>query len=262
MTIGGANEYSVLIAPSCGLGQQLETAGLRVLSWPSLQIQPPKTFAPLDEAIENLFGYDWIMFVSPEGVRFFLQRLTHLGHEVSVLDALRVGAISEETAMVFDHAAVHIDVVANRTDPAAVINQLANYAGADSLDRLNLLLPQAAIGRDYLKPHLEGRGARADVAVAYQTVASEDLTRLTGLQSMLLTGSIDAVAFSSADEVGELARVFDTASLSTLLEKAWVLTADESTTKAASLLNIPKPVEMRESSAPVIAALLSERLGR
>ena len=165
----------------------------------------------LDEAIANLYGYDWIIFVNPDAVRFFVERLEKVSREVGDLDSLRVCAISEATATALEHARVHVDVVATHTDPSAILEQLATYAGGfDSLDRLNFLVPQAAIGRDYLKEHIESTGARADIVIAYQTVAHDDLTRLAGLHSMLLTSSVEAVVLNTPDEVSELARVFDT----------------------------------------------------
>ena len=111
------------------------------------------------------------------------------------------------------------------------------------MNRLNFLLPQAAIGRDYLKGHIENIGARADVVVSYQTVANDDLTRLAGLHSMLLTGSVDAIVFATADEVFELARVFDTNNLGPLLRNTFVLAIGDATTNAAEAAGISQPLQ-------------------
>lgn len=185
-----------------------------------------------------------------------------MSREVSDLDSLRVCAIGEATAAALEHARVHVDVVTTQTNPSAIVEQLATYAGGvDSLDRLNFLVPQAAIGRDYLKEHIENIGARADVVVAYQPVANDDLTRLAGLHSMLLTGSVDAVVFNTPDEVSELARVFDTNNPGALLRNALVLAIGDDTTNAAEAFGISQPLQPNGSSPNAIIELLAKRFG-
>lgn len=256
------NERVLLVAPASSLTPQLESVGFQTIKWPKLLLTPPGNFAALDEAVANLYGYDWIVFIDSDAVRFFVRRVQQQSREVSDLDTLRVCAIGEATATELEHARVHVDVVATQTNPPAIIEQLATYAGGiEHLDRLNFLLPQAAIGRDYLKQHFENIGARADVVVSYQTVANDDLTRLAGLHSMLLTGSVDAVVFATPDEVFELARVFDTNNLGPLLMNTFVLATGDATTNAAEAAGISRPLQPTASAPFAIAELLAKRLG-
>lgn len=254
------NERVLLVAPASKLIPQLESAGFQTITWPKLQLTPLENFAALDEAIANLFGYDWIIFINSDAVRVFIERIEQ-SREVGDLDTLRVCAIGEATAAALEHARVHVDVVATQTNPSALVEQLATYAGGiEHLDRLNFLLPQAAIGRDYLKEHIENIGARADVVIAYQTVANDDLTRLAGLQSMLLTGSVDAVVLTNPDEVSELVRVFDTNNLGPLLRNTFVLAIGDATTNAAEAAGISQPLQPNSSSPDAITELLTKRL--
>ncbi|HEY5839590.1 MAG TPA: uroporphyrinogen-III synthase [Pyrinomonadaceae bacterium] len=256
------NERVLLVAPASKLTSQLESAGFQTTTWPPLQLAPPDNFAALDEAIANLYGYDWIIFIDSEAVRFFVERVRQQSREVSDLDTLRVCAIGEATGAALEHARVHVDVVATQTNPSAIVEQVATYAGGiEHLDRLNFLLPQAAIGRDYLKEHIESIGARADVVVSYQTVANDDLTRLAGLHSMLLTGSFDAVVFAAPDEVFELARVFDTNNLDRLLRSTFVLAIGEATKNAAEAAGISHPLQPDASAPHAITELLAKRFG-
>jgi uroporphyrinogen III methyltransferase/synthase len=256
------NERVLLVAPASSLTPQLESAAFQTITWPKLQVTPLENFAPLDEAIANLYGYDWIIFFNSDAIRFFVERIEQQSREVGDLDTLRVCAISEATAAALEHARVHVDVVATQTNQSAIVKQLAMYAGGiEHLDRLNFLLPQAAIGRDYLKEHIENIGARADVVVSYQTVSNDDLTRLAGLQSMMLTGSVDAVVFTNPDEVFELARVFDTNNLGPLLRNTLVLAIGEATTHAAQAAGISQPLQTDASSPHSITELLAKRFG-
>lgn len=256
------NERVLLVAPTSKLTPQLESAGFQTITWPRLQLTLPDNFTALDEAIANLYGYDWIIFIDSDAVRFFVARVQQQSREVSDLDTIRVCAIGEATAAALEHARVHVDVVATQTDASTIVEQLATYAGGmEHLDRLNFLLPQAAIGREYLKDHIENLGARADVVVSYQTVANDDLTRLAGLHSMLLTGSVDVVVFATPDEVVELARVFDTNNLHPLLRNTFVLAIGEATTNAAEAVGISQPLQLNASSRQAITELLAKRFG-
>src|SRR5215210_3085287 len=78
------------LAQAAEFAAALEGYGARVVACPTIEITAPDSFAPLDEAIENLYGYDWIIFTSVNGVDYFLKRFMELGHDVSELDALRV----------------------------------------------------------------------------------------------------------------------------------------------------------------------------
>src|SRR3979490_1098246 len=77
---------------------QLERYGARVLLCPTIEIAEPESYDRLDEALDHLYGYDWIVFTSVNGVDYFLRRLATRAHQISELDALRVCAIGDATA--------------------------------------------------------------------------------------------------------------------------------------------------------------------
>ena len=87
--------------------------------------------------------------------------------------------------------------------------------GKERLHGLNVLLPRAAVGRDYLPRALEAAGARVDVVTTYQTVLPEHFDR--GRLSAMLAGSGDCVAFTSPSTVKNLAKLFDTHDLGKVL---------------------------------------------
>src|SRR5436305_14304453 len=87
----------------------LESFGARVVSCPTIEIVAPESYAQLDEAIENLFGYDWIVFTSVNGVEHFLRRLEAAGKDTGELDDVRVCAIGEATSERLVAAHVHVD---------------------------------------------------------------------------------------------------------------------------------------------------------
>ena len=212
---------------------ELMNRGARVVNWPKTEVIGPESFAALDEAIENLFGYDWLVFANLNALVFFLRRLQHLGHEISESDALRVCALDDATRQQLEESSVHVDLVPETLATEGVMAALETYVGGkDALRGLNLLLPRAAISRDPLPQALEAAGARVDWVAAYRTVPNN--TELVQLSVLLEGGGIDCVAFTNPAIVSELAEVFDTNDLSRLLKEVVVACADRATAEAAT----------------------------
>ena len=195
---------------------ELESYGANVIVCPTIEITEPESYERLDEAIDHLYGYDWLIFTSANAIDFFLRRLETRGVKIDELDEIKVCAIGQGSADKLRDAHVHVDVVPSQAKAEGVFAALSEYAGGDEqLSSLNILLPRAAVGRDYLPKALEDAGARVDVVTAYRTVVPENLDR--GRLSAMLAGSADCIAFTSSSTVKNLALLFDTHDLSKIL---------------------------------------------
>jgi len=191
------------------LGTLLESYGANVFICPTIEIREPDNYERLDEALDHLYGYDWLIFTSTNGVEFFLRRLTDRGLKVEGLDEIRVCAIGQKTADKLHDAHVHVDVVPTESTGKGVFAALSEFVGGNEhLHGLNILLPRAAVGRDYLPKALQEAGARVDVVTAYQTVLPQNFDR--GRLSAMLAGSGDCIAFTSPSTIKNLAKLFDT----------------------------------------------------
>jgi len=191
----------------------LQAYGAEVVLCPTIEIRALEDYSRLDEAIEHLYGYDWIIFTSVNGVEHFFKRLAATKHEVHELDELKVCAIGEATADRLRDMQVHVDVVPREFKAEGVFEALQDYlGGAHSLDALNILIPRASVARDYLPKALEDSGARVDVVPAYRTAVPAHLDR--GHVAAMLSGSADCIAFTSSSTVRNLAQLFDTQDLS------------------------------------------------
>jgi len=241
---------TILIAPPAprDLAAELERYGARVISWPEIEIGEPENFSAFDEAIENLFGYDWLIFRTGNAAQLFLKRLQKLGHEVSELDTLRVCAIGEATVTKLEESQVHIDLISGSTN--SVFEAIENYVGGrTTLGRLNFLIPCASTAHDGLRDMLEEAEARVDVVIAYQTVSNKPA--LAQLNALLAGGGIDSIAFTSPSTICDLGELLDTVGLNTILEGVTVFCIDESTTRAADDLGL-RP---RLSPEPTVRAM-------
>ena len=99
---------------AAGLVAPLEALGADVLLLPVIAIADPLDFAPLDEAIDTIETYDWIVLTSVNGVDRFVQRLVTCGHGVEALRIASVAVVGSATAARLRELGVEPAVVPDR----------------------------------------------------------------------------------------------------------------------------------------------------
>lgn len=236
---------------------ELEYYGAKVIICPTIEIAEPESYERLDEAIDHLYGYDWLIFTSANAIEFFLRHLNARGVSVEELDQLRVCAIGQASADKLRDAHVHVDVVPSQSKAEGVFAALSEFAGgSEQLRGLNILLPRAAIGRDYLPKALEDAGARVDIVTAYRTVVPENLDR--GRLSAMLAGSADCIAFTSSSTVKNLALLFDTHDLSKVLSGLTIASIGDVTAATAADYGLKVNIQPNASTVKDLAKAIAD----
>src|SRR5688572_20534453 len=151
------------LAQADDFAAQLKNYGAEVILCPTIEISELDSYERLDEAIDHLYGYDWLVFTSVNGVDYFFQRLKARDRSTSDVDELKVCAIGEATSERLNELHVHVDVIPDEFKAEGVFEALKKFVGgADGLRNLNVLIPRASVARDYLPRALEESGARVD----------------------------------------------------------------------------------------------------
>lgn len=245
-------------AQAAEFAAELEAYGARVVACPTIEIVPPASYAQLDEAIENIFGYDWLVLTSPNAVEHLLARLEVADKDVSELDNLRVCAIGEATAARLVEAHVHVDVIPEQSRAEGVFEALEAYLGErEQFENLNFLLPRAAVARDFLPRALEAAGARCDVVEAYRTVRPETTDRARA-EALLVGGGVDLITFTSSSTVHNFAQLFDTRDLRPLLAGVRVACIGAVTAETAAGYGLRADVVPAESNAKALARAVAD----
>jgi uroporphyrinogen III methyltransferase / synthase len=245
-------------AQAAEFASALESYGARVVACPTIEIAPPESYAALDDAIENLFGYDWLVFTSANAVEHFMLRFKASGKDEAELDDLRVCAVGEATADRLADARVHVDVVPRKFQAEGVFEALETYVGGrGQVAGLNFLLPRAAAARDFLPLALEAAGARADCVTAYRTVRPETTDRAR-VEALLVGGGVDCVTFTSPSTVRNFAQLFDTRDLLGLLAGVRVACIGEVTAKTAAEYGLGVDIVPDEASAQALAGAVAD----
>ena len=236
---------------------ELERFGANVIICRTIEIGRLENYELLDEAIAHLYGYDWLIFTSVNGVDYFFERLHVNGHETSELDGLKVCAIGEPTGDKLRDLHVHVDVIPHDSRAEGVFAALEAFVGGrEELAGLNVLIPRALVARDYLPRTLLDAGARVDIVPAYRTSLPADLDR--GRVAAMLSGDADCIAFTSASTVKNLGKLFDTQDLSEALAGVAIACIGDITTATAVDFGLRVEIQPSESTTSALAHAIAD----
>ena len=178
------------------LSELLHSLGAEVIELPTIAIEPATDYTALDDAIANLRTYDWLIFTSANGVRFFLERLDRGNSDLRAIQG-RICAIGPATREALERFHLKVDVMAEQYVAEGVLAALAAY----DLTGARVLIARAAVARDLLPRELVRRGAQVEVVEAYRTITPEDLPQRA---AQVLALEPDWITFTSSSTVQNL----------------------------------------------------------
>lgn len=182
------------------LRDRLAERGAEVLLQPVIRVVDPPNWGPVDNALRHLEAYDWIVFSSPNGVTFLLDRLMNCGGDGRWLAGVRIAALGSGTAERLAHYHLRPDLVPAQYHRELLARAVAGAAGA------RVLLPRVSLDRPALARELEAAGAEVDQLAVYSTVDVEDAD--PDVARALADGEVDVVAVTSSATARALARLY------------------------------------------------------
>jgi len=177
------------------LVQILTDLGAECLECPTIKVRPPDDVTPLDEAIEALSEYDWLVFTSVNGVDFFFDRLFQKGMDVRAVSNLHTAVIGPATEKRLFDFGLKSDIVPESYRAESVIEAFRS----ENITGKKILLPRAKEARPILPVELTKMGAVVDEISAYCTHAVQD--NIDELLSELENKAIDIITFTSSSTV-------------------------------------------------------------
>ena len=186
----------------------LEGYGAKVIVCPTIEIRELENYDRLDEALDHLYGYDWLIFTSTNGVEFFLKRLLARGLKIEDLDEIKSAPSANEPPTNFTtHTSTSISFLRNQPRKAclprsASLSAAKNIcAGSTSCCRAHSRSRTLAQSTGTSR-----RARRCRHRVPNRRSREFDRGRL----SAMLAGSGDCIAFTSPSTIKNLAKLFDT----------------------------------------------------
>ncbi|MBE9079894.1 uroporphyrinogen-III C-methyltransferase [Romeria aff. gracilis LEGE 07310] len=185
----------------------LTAQGAAVIDLPALEIRPPTSWEPMDNAIAALPSFDWLILTSANAVTFFLDRLLAAGGDLRSLAQLKIAVVGQKTATVLRQRGLTPDFI----PPEYVADSLvAHFPAAGGLKGLRLLFPRVESGgRTVLVDEMAAQGATVVEVPAYESVCPAHLTAAG--EAALAQNQADAISFASSKTVRHFAQLMQQA---------------------------------------------------
>lgn len=239
-------------AQASAFARLLTDAGARVIEAPTIVIEPPETWRPLDDALARLSAFQWVIFTSVNGVAMVDARLAHHGLGWTALGAARVAAIGPATAAALGAHGVRADVVPEEYRAEGLVDRLRELVRPGEA----LLLPRAAQTRDVLVTELERLGATVSEVPAYRTrPIAEAGDRLRGA---LARGEVDVVTFTSSSTAAGFAALFTDAERTRLLAGVTIASIGPITAATAASFGLTTRIIPDEYTVPALFRAIAE----
>jgi uroporphyrinogen III methyltransferase/synthase len=180
------------------LTKALTELGAGVIECPTIQLAPPEDWGPVDQALDRLSEYGWLVLTSPNGVEYFGERLWSRGLDARSLAGLKVAAIGPATSEKLQGLGIRADLVPEEYVAEGLIKALT----AVGVSGVGILLARAEEAREVLPRELTAAGARVTEVALYRTLPPDDLT--LEAREALAEGQVDLVTFTSSSTVTNL----------------------------------------------------------
>lgn len=184
----------------------LEGYGAECLEYSTIQVEPLESYAVLDEELERLNEYHWILFSSINAVQYFFERLYTKGLDARSLKGPHVAAVGRATADFLLHYGIVADLIPATFTAEGMAASLLDFG----VEGRNILIPRALKAREFLPETLRGAGAQVVVAPVYQNVPPQGGKE--ELRAELENGKVDMVTFTSSSTVTNFLAMVDAAS--------------------------------------------------
>lgn len=260
--------------------ESLEDLGAEVIQFSTVEIAPPESWDSLDRAIDTIESYDWLIFTSANGVRYFFSRMFEKDRDIRELKGLKICAIGTKTEASIRKFGMKVDLVPEDFNAEGLIEAFTKEVGSQNsppllpplskggqeggndselrtpnpelLKGIRFLLPRAEVAREIFPDKVRELGGIIDVPVAYRAVRPE--VHGKRLKRFLKEGRITIATFTSAATFNNFREIFKDDS-DELLKGVAIAVIGPVTARAVEKAGLKVEIMPREST---IEALVEE----
>lgn len=178
------------------LSEQLELLGAEVIGLPLISIEKNVDEQTSADVFAEIASYDWLVFSSPNGVRYFFEAFFEKFEDIRSLGFIRIAAVGKSTAKEIKKFYVTTDLIPDEANADSLADALV---ATDSLDSSKVLLVSGNLGRDVLTRKLEEARAIVDRFEVYRTEATDLSENATA--KLFREQGADAILFTSSSGV-------------------------------------------------------------
>ena len=234
---------------------KLESLGASVVELPLIQVKKHVNPETLAEVLGEFGSYEWVIFTSVNGVRYFFEEFLRVHDDIRALGLIRIAVVGEATAAAIRELHLRFDLQPKKASAEELAKELV---GRESMDSAKVLVVTGNLNRDVLVDALHEARTIVDRLVVYQT-GETDLSS-DPLAGDFRNNGADAILFASPSAVQSF---FDQAVALKLGPKAKRPLAGSigaSTTATMKQLGLPVDFEAKDANLDALVEALTKKL--
>ena len=146
----------------------IESRGGRGVAAPLIRIDPPESWAALDDALNRLASFDWIALTSANAADALAERLFATGRDARALAGCRIACVGEATAAALHPLGLRSDLTASGGNATSLAADLLGQSPR------RVLFPAADRAKPTLPEALRAAGVAVESVVAYRSCDVDD----------------------------------------------------------------------------------------
>lgn len=241
-------------ASSADWRTRLEALGAEVVALPLIQVSKDVNLETLAEVLTELGSYEWLIFTSANGVRYFFEEFIRVHEDIRALGLVRIAVVGEATAHAVRELRLRVDLQPKKASAEELARTLIER---EAMDSAKVLVVTGNRNREELVDKLHEARTIVDRLVVYKTEET-DLTADPVAADFRAKGA-DAILFASPSAAQSF---FDQAGSLKLAAKARRPLAGSigpTTTTTMKQLGLPVDFEAADPSLEsLVAALISK----
>lgn len=185
-----------------GLSKEIESLGGEAFEFPAIKIAEVEDKTRLDEAILNAKNYNWLIFTSINGVKFFFKRMAELKKDIRTLGNAKICAIGPITKKSLEDKGLIVDYMPEKFVAEKVVEGLTPFLNLGD----KVLLPRGDLARPILVESLMKMDLEVNEVITYRTLAeNRDQEELL---EKLEDKMIHLITFTSSSTVTNFLKIF------------------------------------------------------
>ncbi|MBE9528736.1 MAG: uroporphyrinogen-III C-methyltransferase [Proteobacteria bacterium] len=230
----------------------LENRGAEPVNFPTIKTVAPPSWKEFDRSVKRLSTYDWAIFTSANGVKYFIERLHKLGLDIRELKGVKLCAIGPQTAAAVKALGIGVDLVPKKFIAEGVLEAF----GKRGIKGKKFLLPRALKAREILPIEISRLGGKIDVVPVYKTIRPRSGAK--EVRERFLAGEIDAVTFTSSSTVTNFAAMFKKGEAAELVKDSLIACIGPVTAATAKELGFTVGVMAKEYTIPGLTTAMEK----